>query len=141
MPESTLLDFTVTHARPQAFYDIFERKGELQQQTHYCPGCGHGIVHKLLAKAIDELGVQDRTVLISPWLLRLAYYHFDVGNVQVAHGRAPPPPPPSNAAAPTARHRLSGRWRSRRDRHRRIIHAANRGEPLPSSSSTTASTG
>jgi 2-oxoisovalerate ferredoxin oxidoreductase beta subunit len=61
-----MASFTVTHEKSPSLYDRFERKGELQHQTHYCPGCGHGIVHKLLAQAIDDLGVQDRTVLISP---------------------------------------------------------------------------
>ena len=74
----------------KAFYENYERKGELQHQTHYCPGCGHGIVHKMLARAIDELGIQDRTILISPVGCSVfAYYYFDVGNVQAAHGRAP----------------------------------------------------
>src|ERR1039458_1181537 len=85
-----MASYTVIHDRPEAFYDTFERKGELQHQTHYCPGCGHGIVSKLLARAIDELGVQDRTVLISPVGCSVfGYYYFDTGNVQVAHGRAP----------------------------------------------------
>jgi 2-oxoisovalerate ferredoxin oxidoreductase beta subunit len=80
----------VLHQKPASFYDRYERKAELQHQTHYCPGCGHGIVHKLVANAIDELGVQDRTVLISPVGCGVfAYYYFDVGNIQVAHGRAP----------------------------------------------------
>jgi 2-oxoisovalerate ferredoxin oxidoreductase beta subunit len=82
--------FTIAHERADCFYDRFERKAELQHQTHYCPGCGHGIVHKLVAKAIDELGVQDRTILISPVGCSVfGYYYFDVGNVQAAHGRAP----------------------------------------------------
>ena len=80
----------ITTRSQGCFYDTFERKAELQHQTHYCPGCGHGIVHKLIAQAIDELGMQDRTVLISPVGCSVfAYYYFDVGNVQVAHGRAP----------------------------------------------------
>jgi len=83
-------EYTVVHAKPKVFYETYERKEELQHQTHYCPGCGHGIVHKMLAKAIDELGIQDRTVLISPVGCSVfAYYYFDVGNVQAAHGRAP----------------------------------------------------
>ncbi len=87
MPESA---YAVTHEKAAAFYDCYERKSELRHQTHYCPGCGHGIVHKLLAQAIDELGIQDRTVLISPVGCSVfAYYYFDVGNIQVAHGRAP----------------------------------------------------
>ena len=74
----------------RSFYETYERKEELQHQTHYCPGCGHGIVHKMLATAIDELGMQDRTVLISPVGCSVfAYYYFDVGNIQAAHGRAP----------------------------------------------------
>ena len=85
-----MASYTVVHQRADAFYDTFERKADLQHQTHYCPGCGHGIVSKLLAQAIDELGVQDRTVLISPVGCSVfGYYYFDVGNVQVAHGRAP----------------------------------------------------
>jgi 2-oxoisovalerate ferredoxin oxidoreductase beta subunit len=77
-------------SKAKAFYERYERKEELQHQTHYCPGCGHGIIHKMLARAIDELGIQDRTILISPVGCSVfAYYYFDVGNVQVAHGRAP----------------------------------------------------
>ena len=76
--------------RPAAFYDRFARKASEQGTTHYCPGCGHGNVHKYLAEAIDELGAQDRTILISPVGCSVfAYYYFDVGNIQVAHGRAP----------------------------------------------------
>jgi 2-oxoisovalerate ferredoxin oxidoreductase beta subunit len=82
--------YTVTHQKPRSFYPLYERKADLKRQTHYCPGCGHGITHKLLARAIDELGVQDRLVLISPVGCSVfAYYYFDVGNIQVAHGRAP----------------------------------------------------
>jgi 2-oxoisovalerate ferredoxin oxidoreductase beta subunit len=83
-------EFALLHGKPHSLYDHYERKGELQHQTHYCPGCGHGIVHKLVARAIDELGIQDRAILISPVGCSVfAYYYFDVGNVQVAHGRAP----------------------------------------------------
>ena len=76
------------------FYDRFERhshgEGLKGNATHYCPGCGHGLAHKFLAEAIDGLGVQDRTIMVSPVGCSVfAYYYFDVGNVQVAHGRAP----------------------------------------------------
>jgi 2-oxoisovalerate ferredoxin oxidoreductase beta subunit len=82
--------YTVAHGRAKSFYQTFERKSELQHQTHFCPGCGHGIVHKMLAKAIDELGIQDRTILVGPVGCSVfTYYYFDVGNVQAAHGRAP----------------------------------------------------
>ncbi len=77
--------------KPAAFYRSFERKGGAEPTaTHYCPGCGHGVIHKLLAEVIDELGIRDRTILISPVGCSVfAYYYFDTGNVQVAHGRAP----------------------------------------------------
>ncbi len=76
------------------FYRSFERhehgEGIMAHSTTYCAGCGHGLVHKYLAEAIDELGVQDRTVLISPvGCAVFMYYYFDVGNTQAAHGRAP----------------------------------------------------
>jgi 2-oxoisovalerate ferredoxin oxidoreductase beta subunit len=76
------------------FYQKFERhahgEGLKGLSTHYCPGCGHGLVHKFLAEAIDELGVQDRTVAISPvGCAVFMYYYLDVGNSQAAHGRAP----------------------------------------------------
>jgi 2-oxoisovalerate ferredoxin oxidoreductase beta subunit len=83
-------DYEAVHAKSKVFYETYERKNELQHQTHYCPGCGHGIVHKMLAKAIEELGIQNQTVLISPVGCSVfAYNYFDVGNVQAAHGRAP----------------------------------------------------
>jgi len=77
--------------KPVSFYDKFERKGGTQlETTHYCPGCGHGILHKLIAEALADFDIADRTILISPVGCSVfAYYYFDVGNVQVAHGRAP----------------------------------------------------
>jgi len=76
------------------FYEKFERhshgEGLKARATHYCPGCGHGLAHKYLADAIEELGVQDRTIAISPVGCSVfLYYYFDVGNSQAAHGRAP----------------------------------------------------
>ena len=78
-------------AKPEAFYDKFERKGGANlETTHYCPGCGHGNIHKILAEAITDFNIADRTILISPVGCSVfAYYYFDVGNVQAAHGRAP----------------------------------------------------
>jgi 2-oxoisovalerate ferredoxin oxidoreductase beta subunit len=76
------------------FFRQFERhdhaSGIKAHATTYCPGCGHGLVQKFLAEAIDDLGVQDRTVLVSPVGCSVfSYYYFDVGNTQAAHGRAP----------------------------------------------------
>jgi len=77
--------------KPDSLYDVFERKGgSAPTATHYCAGCGHGILHKLIGEAMDELGIQERAVMISPvGCAVFAYYYFDCGNVQVAHGRAP----------------------------------------------------
>jgi 2-oxoisovalerate ferredoxin oxidoreductase beta subunit len=77
--------------KPHAFYPVFERKGGPDpESTHYCPGCGHGTLHKLIAEALDDFGVADRTIFVSPVGCSVfAYYYFDVGNVQAAHGRAP----------------------------------------------------
>jgi len=76
------------------FYQRFDRHdhgaGLKAYATHYCPGCGHGLVHKYLAQAIESLGVQGRTVAISPvGCAVFLHYYLDVGNSQAAHGRAP----------------------------------------------------
>jgi 2-oxoisovalerate ferredoxin oxidoreductase beta subunit len=77
--------------KPKSMLSEFPRKGgDAPTATHYCPGCGHGILHKLIAEAIDQLGIQERTVMTSPvGCAVFAYYYFDCGHVQVAHGRAP----------------------------------------------------
>jgi 2-oxoisovalerate ferredoxin oxidoreductase beta subunit len=90
MSNQLVAEYEVARSKAKSFYPRYERKEELQHQTHFCPGCGHGIVHKMLAAAIDELGVQDRTIMIGPVGCSVfTYYYFDVGNVQAAHGRAP----------------------------------------------------
>jgi 2-oxoisovalerate ferredoxin oxidoreductase beta subunit len=122
----------IARSKPASFYSTYERKDELQHETHYCPGCGHGIIHKMLAQAIDELGIQDRTVLISPVGCSVfAYYYFDVGNVQAAHGRAP-------AVATAIKRSRPGSivisYQGDGDLSAigsaEILHAANRGEPI-----------
>jgi len=77
--------------KSEVLYAEYPRKGGTAlTATHYCPGCGHGILHKLIAEAIEKLRIQDRTILISPvGCAVFAYYYFDTGNIQVAHGRAP----------------------------------------------------
>jgi 2-oxoisovalerate ferredoxin oxidoreductase beta subunit len=90
MSNEMVSEYEVSHSRPKAFFERFTRKEELQHQTHYCPGCGHGQVHKMLAQAIDELGIQDRTILIGPVGCSVfTYNYFDVGNISAAHGRTP----------------------------------------------------
>lgn len=70
---------------------LFEKtKGITDVKTHYCPGCSHGIVHRLLAECLEEMGELDNAVNISPVgcaVLALDYFNFD--GIQAAHGRAP----------------------------------------------------
>jgi 2-oxoisovalerate ferredoxin oxidoreductase beta subunit len=124
--------YETIHSKSPLFYDLYERKSELKHQTHYCPGCGHGVVHKLIAEALEDLGVQDKTILVTPVGCSVfAYYYFDVGNVQVAHGRAP--------AAATAIKRscpdkivlsYQGDGDLAAIGTAEIVHAANRGEKI-----------
>ncbi len=77
-----------------AFFEHFDRhahgKGLKGATTHYCPGCGHGLAQKYLAEVLVELGVEERTVMISPvGCAVFLFYYFDTGNTQAAHGRAP----------------------------------------------------
>jgi len=70
---------------------VFKRTPTLKDcPTHYCPGCGHGIAHRLIAEIIDELDIRDRTIGIAPvGCAVLAYDYLDVDMVEVAHGRPP----------------------------------------------------
>ena len=70
---------------------VFARTPTLKDcPTHYCPGCGHGIAHRLIAETIDELGIRGRTIGIAPvGCSVLAYDYLDVDMIEVAHGRAP----------------------------------------------------
>ena len=57
---------------------------------HYCPGCTHGIIHRLVAEAIDELGIQGKTIGIAPvGCAVFAYNYFNTDMMEAAHGRAP----------------------------------------------------
>ncbi len=67
--------------RPEALSDV---------ALHYCPGCTHGIVHRLVAEAIDDLGILGKTVGIAPVGCSVfAYNYFECDMIQAAHGRAP----------------------------------------------------
>ena len=132
MKEAALPGFEVTHHRSQLFYDQYERKAELQHQTHYCPGCGHGVAHKLIAEALQELDVQNDTIFVSPVGCSVfAYYYFDVGNVQAAHGRAPAVATGVKRANPD---KIVISYQGDGDLAAigtaEIIHAANRGENI-----------
>lgn len=67
-------------------------KSKVQEDTimHYCPGCSHGVVHKILAELIDEMGIQEKTVGIAPvGCAVFAYNYIDIDWQEAAHGRAP----------------------------------------------------
>ncbi|HUO25537.1 MAG TPA: 2-oxoacid:acceptor oxidoreductase family protein [Candidatus Aquilonibacter sp.] len=124
--------YEIVHSKSEVFYPEYERKTDLKHQTHYCPGCGHGVVHKLIAEAIADLGLQDQTILVSPVGCSVfAYYYFDVGNVQVAHGRAPAAATGLKRACPD---RIVIAYQGDGDLAAigtaEIIHAANRGEKI-----------
>ncbi len=60
------------------------------QHTHYCPGCTHGVIHRLIAEVIDEMGIRGKTVGIAPvGCSVLAYNYFNCDFQEAAHGRAP----------------------------------------------------
>ncbi len=125
-------DYAVKLEKSPVFYGTYERKSELQQQTHYCPGCGHGVAHKLIAEALQELGLQDKTILVSPVGCSVfAYYYFDTGNVQVAHGRAPAVATALKRACPdqvVLAYQGDGDLAAIGTAE--IVHAANRGENI-----------
>ena len=119
-------------SRPKGFYENFERKPGDHSTTHYCPGCGHGNVHKLLAEAIEDLEIQDRTIMVSPVGCSVfVYYYFATGNIQVAHGRAPAVATGLKRANP---HAIVISYQGDGDLAaiggNEILQAANRGEPI-----------
>jgi len=131
-PKVSTDQYEVVHSKSNVFYPEYERKSELKHQTHYCPGCGHGIVHKLIAEALEDLGVKDNTILVSPVGCSVfAYYYFDVGNVQVAHGRAPAAATGLKRACPD---KMVIAYQGDGDLAAigtaEIVHAANRGEKI-----------
>ncbi|MHB0868936.1 MAG: thiamine pyrophosphate-dependent enzyme [Chloroflexota bacterium] len=70
---------------------VFSRPRSLSATvTHYCPGCGHGVVHRLVAEAIDELGLQERALAVWPvGCAVFGYNYFEFDGCEAAHGRAP----------------------------------------------------
>ncbi len=70
---------------------VFERtKGLVEKETHYCPGCTHGIIHRITAEVLEELGVMGETIGVAPvGCAVLAYEYFNCDMHEAAHGRAP----------------------------------------------------
>ncbi|OFX70685.1 MAG: 2-oxoglutarate oxidoreductase [Bacteroidetes bacterium GWE2_29_8] len=70
---------------------VYKRTNVLTENImHYCPGCGHGTVHRIIAEVIEEMGIQEETIGVAPvGCAVLAYNYFNVDMQQAAHGRAP----------------------------------------------------
>ena len=70
---------------------VFEKPKSLADvPLHYCPGCPHGIIHRLVAEAIDELGIEGKTIGVAPvGCAVMAYDYFACDMIEAAHGRAP----------------------------------------------------
>lgn len=112
---------------------VYQRPRLLDERnTHYCPGCSHGVVHRILAELIDEMGIEDKIVGVAPvGCAVFAYNYIDVDWVEAAHGRAP--------AVATALSRLNpedvvftyqGDGDLAAIGTAETIHAANRGENI-----------
>jgi len=122
----------ITHSKAASFYDRYDRKGGDTEITHYCPGCGHGVLHKLIAEAIDDLGIQDRAILVGPVGCSIfMYYYMDIGNISASHGRAPAVATGVKRVRPDA---IVFTYQGDGDLAaiggNEILHAANRGEPI-----------
>ncbi len=122
-PEEIIKPENKVYARPALLDD---------RHTHYCPGCSHGVVHRIIAELIEEMGLEDKTVGVAPvGCAVFAYNYIDVDWVEAAHGRAP--------AVATALRRLHPKnlvfsYQGDGDMSAigtaETIHAANRGENI-----------
>lgn len=80
-PEEIIKSENKVYARPRLLDE---------RNTHYCPGCSHGVVHRVIAELIDEMGLEDKTIGVAPvGCAVFAYNYIDVDWVEAAHGRAP----------------------------------------------------
>ncbi|MDE7125263.1 MAG: 2-oxoglutarate oxidoreductase [Muribaculaceae bacterium] len=121
--EEILKTGTKVYTRPRLLLDA---------NMHYCPGCSHGVVHRLVAELIDEMGLEDKTIGVAPvGCAVFAYNYIDIDWIEAAHGRAP--------AVATAAKRLNpenlvftyqGDGDLAAIGTAETIHAANRGENI-----------
>lgn len=114
--------------------NLVYKKPELMNdaQMHYCPGCSHGVIHKLIAEVVAEMGMKEKTIGVSPvGCAVFAYNYLDIDWIEAAHGRAP--------AVATAAKRLNpekmiftyqGDGDLAAIGTAETIHAANRGENI-----------
>lgn len=109
--------------RPETLYDV---------ATHYCPGCGHGIMHRLVAEVIDELGIREKTIGTAPvGCAVLLYDYFNCDVIECSHGR---PPAVATAIKRVLPDRVVFTYQGDGDLAAigtgETIHAANRGENI-----------
>jgi 2-oxoglutarate ferredoxin oxidoreductase subunit beta len=110
---------------------IFKRPLAMKDtHTHYCPGCTHGVIHRMVAEVIDELGIRERTVGVGPvGCAVLIYNYMDMDFLEAAHGRAPAFATGVKRARPDL---ISFTYQGDGDLASigmaEIVHAANRGE-------------
>ena len=114
---------TQVFSRPESLRDI---------QTHFCPGCHHGAVHRLVAEAMDAFGIRDKTIgVASVGCSVFLYAYFDVDVIEAPHGRAPAVATGAKRARPD---RIVFTYHGDGDLAAigtsEIIHAANRGEDI-----------
>ncbi|MDD5449644.1 MAG: thiamine pyrophosphate-dependent enzyme [Candidatus Omnitrophica bacterium] len=112
---------------------VFTRPKSLRDvRTHYCPGCGHGVIHRLICEAIDELGIREKVIGIAPvGCAVIAYDYWDFDTTEAAHGR---PPAVATGIKRMMPDRIVFTYQGDGDLAAigtaEIIHAANRGENI-----------
>ena len=109
--------------RPQSLKDV---------QTHFCPGCQHGTIHRMVARAMDDFGIRDKTIgVASVGCSVFLYSYFDVDVVEAPHGRAPAVATGTKRALPDKIvYTYQGDGDLAAIGMSEIIHAANRGEHI-----------
>lgn len=112
---------------------VYAKPRLLNDRTmHYCPGCSHGVVHRLIAELLDEMGQADNTIAVAPvGCAVFAYNYIDVDWIEAAHGRAPAVATAAKRLNPS---RLVFTYQGDGDLAAigtaETIHAANRGENI-----------
>ena len=127
------MEHQITQPVPADLSCVYERPGTLTDtRFHYCPGCGHGVVHRVLMEAVEELGIQEETVGVAPVGCSVfADNYLDVDMQEAAHGRA-------SAVATAVKRMLPGKFVFSYQGDGDLaaigtaetIHTANRGENI-----------
>jgi 2-oxoglutarate/2-oxoacid ferredoxin oxidoreductase subunit beta len=89
-PQVRMEEELITVSCPEGLEAVWEKPDTLTgNRMHYCPGCGHGVVHKILMEVLDEMDIQDKTIGVAPVGCSVfAYNYMNVDMQEAAHGRA-----------------------------------------------------